>query len=320
MQAFPYVRITDADNINGIDLNDFDGYLMTSPTGFGIYRVAEYITIGNQRVSVDNKPQFYKITFNIDIFGKRPEMEQKYAILRDFIGKNIHKGFRLYYTPLDKTRYINCDILVADKTQKENAYLPIRLEVQPKSLWLDDVKRSSVQQADETGVNLFEFKEREINGVTQYSASFDLVDGLFDEYDKPYYAVSFSSGTINQVLLYNGGQETSPLLIRVYGVAINPIIRLAEYGSNEVKQIIEFDNLTIEQGYYLEINSDPENTYIHLVNAKTGERFDRENYAKLESNIYMTLPTGNWVMTISDESGVNQAYTDVFYSNQYYGG
>ena len=63
MEPFRYVKITDVDNTTSIELNDFDGYLMTSPSGFGIYRTVEYVTIGNQRVMVANSNSFNKITF-----------------------------------------------------------------------------------------------------------------------------------------------------------------------------------------------------------------------------------------------------------------
>lgn len=319
MVAFRHAKITNFNNTAGIELNDFDGYLMTSPTGFGIYRVVEYITVGNQRMTVDNRPQFNKITFNIDIFGTREEMEQKYAKLRNFISKNLKQGFRLYYKPLDESRYIYCDITIVDKTEKALGYLPIKLEIQPKSLWLSDVQKNSVQQAV-TGGNLFVFEERTINDQTYYSASFDLIEGLKDEYDRNIYAINFASDALNQVTLYNAGEETTPLIIRIYGTAVNPLIRLYKYGSNIASQIIEFNDLTILDGYYLEINSNPESNYIELVNEATGERFDREDYVRLDTNVYMNLPQGNWNIIVTDESGENEAFTNIFYTNQYYGG
>lgn len=316
---FPYVRITDVNNTEGIDLNDFDGYLMTSPTGFGIYRTGEYIEVGNQRISTDNKPAFRKITFNIDIFGKRSEMESKYAVLRDFISRHIKKGFRLYYQAYDEMRYIKCDINIADKTQKESAYLPVRLEIQPKSLWLIDVKKVSVEQVAQGG-NIFKFKQRQVNGETVYSAKFELKPDLYDEYGRLFYATAFYTGASSQAILYNRGAETTPLIIRIYGECTNPIVRLYKQDTNIVSQVITFDNLTIGTNYYLEINSDPENNYIELVNNLTGERFNAEQYANIESNMYMNLPQGNWVIDVADETGFNKCYTDIFYSNQYYGG
>lgn len=319
MVTFRHVRISDKDNTTSIELNDFNGYLMTSPTGFGIYRISEYINIGNQRVSVSNYPQFNKIKFNVDIFGKRYEQEERYAKLRDFISTHMKQGFRLYYNPLNEERYINCDILIVDKSEKQNAYLPIAIEVQPKSLWLTDVKKQSLQQTISSG-NLFEFHNNIVNNEEYYGATLSIYDDILDEFDENYYGFAFPSGNSNIVIINNIGQEQTSALIRIYGEAVNPIISLFKHSTGELNQIIRFDNLVIEEGYYLEINSSVENPYIHLVNERTGERFDREGFADINSNIYITLPIGLWDMTISDENGSSTMHTDVFYTNQYYGG
>ena len=316
---YPHVRITNINNTKGIDLNDFDGYLMTSPTGFGIYRTSEYITVGNQRISADNRPTFQKINFNIDIFGKRAEMEQKYAILRDFISQNIKKGFRLYYQAHDQMRYIKCDINIVDKTQKMSAYLPVKLEIQPKSLWLVDENKINTSQGRQTG-NIFKFKLRTINEASYDSAVFDFYSGVLDEYGDPYYSMEFFTGATAQAILHNTGSETTPLIIRIYGECINPFVRLFKYGSSIASQTIVFENLEIPDGYYLEINSSPDTNYIELVNERTGQRYDRESFASIDSNMYISLPQGDWVIDVSDETGLNKCYSDIFFSNQYYGG
>lgn len=316
MVNFRHLKITNSDNTESIELNDFDGYLMTSPTGFGIYRISEYTNVGNQRINTSNRASFQKITFNVLILGNRNEWENKYAVLRDFVSKNLKNGFRIYYTPFKETRYIKCDINIVDKAEKDMSNLPVKFEVQPLSLWLSDVQKETIQQIRDDD-NLFVFGENEYGG---YSATFNLDENINDDYGRAYYSIKFGGGSLQSVVLNNTGTESTPLKLRVYGNAINPFIRLKKYGSGVVNQLIEFNNLEIPDGYYLEINSDPANTYIELVNKSTGERFDREDFAKIESNIYITLPQGRWVLDVTDESGVNKCYAEVFYANQFYGG
>lgn len=316
MVSFRHLTITNEAQTERIDLNDFDGYLMTSPTGFGIYRTSEYITIGNQRVQTNNRQTFQKITFTVTILGERNDWEVKYANLRDFISRNIKSGFRLYYTPHEDTRYIKCDINIVDKTEKDRANLPIRFEVQPLTLWLTDEQKDSVQQDTEDD-NLFAFTE---NSYDEYSADFELVQDLEDDYERPVYAISFGAFSLQVATLINTGTETTPLKIKIYGEAINPYITLKRYGRNNVVQSVKFNNLTIPDGYYLEIDADPVNTHIELVNNETGERFDRSDYADIETNMYLTLPVGRYNLEVTDESGTNKCYAEVFYANQYYGG
>ena len=314
MVNFRQVTITNADNTDKLELNDFDGYIMTAPTGFGVYRTSEYITVGNQRIRADNKPTFEKITFNVLIMGGRSTWETKYAILRDFISKYMKTGFRLYYTPEEETRYIKCDINILDKTEKDRANLPVKLDIQPLSLWLADVQKDTIQQATASG-NMFAFKE---NDYDEYSAVFAELQDVEDEYERQYYSIAFGGGASQVAVLNNTGTETTPLVIRIYGRAVNPMITLKKYGSNEVVQYIQFNGLTIESGYYLEINSDPASTYIELVNRSTGQRFDRESYASIESNMYIVLPQGKYVLGVTDETQNSRA--EAFFSNQFYGG
>lgn len=302
MEPFRYVKITDVDNTTSIELNDFDGYLMTSPSGFGIYRTAEYVTIGNQRVMVANSNSFNKITFNIDIFGTRTEQEQKYAELRDFISNNIDNGFRLYYRPLDNTRYVECDILIVGKTEKALGYLPISLEIQPKTLWLQDVQKTSVAVSTDSNVNQF------------------ILPASFLENANGYYTIAFGRSDVSVALLENAGIDTTPMVIRIYGHAVNPLLTLIEYGKSEAVQVVGFNDLEIPAGYYLEINSNPKNAYVHLVEEKTGYRIDRESFVNLETNVYMRLPKGKWNLLVEEESQEGKCFIEVFFSNQYYGG
>lgn len=314
MVEFRHITITNEENTERIDLNDFDGYLMTSPTGFGIYRTSEYITIGNQRVKTNNKNNFQKITFNVLILGDRNELENKYTKLRDFISRNLRKGFRLYYTPFDETRYIKCDINIVDKTEKDRANLPVKMEIQPLTLWLIDDRKVSIRQSGSEDDNLFIFAEDD-----DYSAVFRFRQGRTDEYNRAIYSISFISNVLQSATLNNVGMEDVPLKIRIYGKAVNPFITLRKYGG-AVVQSVKFNDLTINSGYYLEINGDATDTYIELVNISTGERLDRESYADIETNIYLTLPVGKYSIEITEESQEQEGYTEVYYSNQYYGG
>lgn len=319
MIPFPYCRITDKNNNEGIDLNDFNGYLMTSPSGFGIYRTSEYITIGNQRIAIDNKPTFRKITLNIDIFGKRLEVEEKYSKLRDFISKHINNGFRLYYIKNNETRYINCDINIVDKKIREKSHLPVGLEITPKSLWLIDVSKSSVTQTT-TESNLFRFKENNLDGETYYSAIFENQENLIDEFGREIYGIKFKISATNEATLSNVGAETSPLVIRIYGDCVNPVVKLYKYGNPKLYQYVKFDNLVVPKGFYLEINANADNNYIQLVNSNTGDRIDRESYVDIESNVYLNLPVGEYLIQVTDDTQSNNCYCDIFYQNQYYGG
>lgn len=314
MVEFRHITITNEGNTERIDLNDFDGYLMTSPTGFGIYRTSEYITIGNQRVKTNNRNNFQKITFNVLILGERNEWENKYAKLRDFISKNLKKGFRLYYTPFEETRYIKCDINIVDKAEKDSANLPIKLEIQPLTLWLVDDRKVSIRQSEAEENNLFIFAEAD-----DYSAVFRFQQDRTDEYGRSVYSISFISNDFQVATLNNVGMEDTPLKIRIYGKAVNPFITLRKYGGGVV-QSVKFNDLTINAGYYLEINSDATDTHIELVNIETGARFDRENYADISTNIYLTLPVGKYDIEVTEESEEQGGYTEVYYSNQYYGG
>lgn len=321
MANYRQFTITNEARTESIALNDFNGFLATTPTGLGIYRESEYINIGNQRVATNNMQEFRKITLNVTILGERLTWEQKYANLRDFISRNLKNGFRLYYTPQDQTRYIKCDILIADKGEKDRGNLPIKLEIQPLTLWLDDVQVESVRKEVE-GENLFEFKLNENltddYGRPWYSANFEPMNYVIE--DRDVYAISFGSIASQLTTLNNTGTETTPLLIRIYGRAINPYITLRRYGSDLVEQSISFSGLTIESGYYLEVNSDPTDTHIELVDMATGERFDRASFADIDTNIYIQLPTGKWTIEITEESGEEECYAQIFFANQNYGG
>ena len=320
MVNYRQFTITNEDRTESLQLNDFNGYLATSPTGLGIYRQNEYIVIGNQRVKTTNRQSFQKITLNVLILGERSSFETKYNTLRDFISRNLKKGFRLYYTP-EFTRYIKCDITMADKTEKSLGNLPIKLEIQPLSLWLDDVQVETVRKEIE-GENMFEFKLNEDltddYGRPWYSANFEDNDLTVDGRDM--YAISFGAIASQVTTLNNSGTETTPVVIRIFGKAVNPYITLKAYGSDEIAQSVAFRSLTIENGYYLEISSNPTDTHIELVNITTGERFDRSNSADIDTNMYIELPTGRWSIEVTEESTEQESYSQIFFANQNYGG
>lgn len=316
MVNYRNMAITNENGTEVFDLNEFGNYIMTSPTGLGIYRASEYIVVGNQRVRADNKATFQKITFNVLIMGERNDWENKYAQFRDFISRNIKNGFRLYYTPFEETRYIKCDINIVDKTEKDRANLPIKIEVQPLSLWLSDVVKESIQQESDD-FNMFIFAE---NDYDEYSAVFDEVDDLEDDYERQVYAISFGASASQTATIVNSGFEPTPLNIRIYGVAVNPYVALKRYDNGEVVQSVKFSDLTIPDGYYLEINADATDTHIELVNISTGERFDKEDYADIDTNMYLTLPVGRFNITITDEGTDNKCFAEILYANQYYGG
>ena len=148
--TFRKVKITNNIGTESIELNDFDGYLMTSPTGLGIYLNNDYLVLANRRIRTDQKNAFNDIKFNIEIYGDtRDDVEAKYIQLRNFISKNRVNGFKFYYiasgTRFSKyNKYINCDIKILDKTEKSGInYMSVPLTLEPRSLWKTDEQKSS---------------------------------------------------------------------------------------------------------------------------------------------------------------------------------
>ena len=305
------IWLTDKDNLERFDFTAFGDFIFTNPTSLGIYRQKNFLIVNNQRITVQDVPSFKNITGTIIIKGKYSELESKYATLRDFISKHIKNGFRLYLkTENNKpARYVNCDIDTLDKTEKVTGTIVVPINILPKSLWLGDVSGASISQQVNVN-NIFAFTD---------TLKFIERDGMIDEYNKTYYSIAFVDSATSEAFVFNGGEETTPLLIRVYGEATNPYIRLKDFATGQVLQSVKFNNLTINADGYLEINSNPEFAYIEIVNKITGERQNVENYADQETTIFMNLPVGSFVIETSDDVADNVVDTRVFFTNQYKG-
>lgn len=302
------IWLTDKDNKDIFKFDNFGDFIFTAPTKFGIYRDKNFLIINNARVEIADVPRFEDITGIIIIRGSNNELEGKYALLRDFISKYNNVGFRLYVKTQENkdARYINCSINTLDKSEKTGlTTMSVPINIQPKSLWQGDVVGVSVAQSYEN-LNTFRF-----NGYN-FGASFK--SNNFDSY-----SIAFGGGQISQAYVRNDGEEQSPLLIRVYGDAVNPFVKLRDFNTGEILQSVKFDGLTIANGNYLEINSNADNTYIEVVNEITGERVDVEDYADQTTNIYMSIPMGSYIIETSDDVPTNLVRTRVFFANQYKG-
>ena len=65
-------------------------------------------------------------------------------------------------------------------------------------------------------------------------AQFNEVQGVTDEYGRPYYAIEFGDNLGSDALLINKGSEEVSTIIRVYGPVLNPFIRLYKKGQSNV--------------------------------------------------------------------------------------
>lgn len=178
-RAFTLYNIEKTDYI---ELNDLGGYLVSSPTGLGIYLNNSYLNVGTERILTGQTLSFRPITLTIDIVGgTRQAVEGKYNDLRDFIAKYKRGGFRLAYKPHEgsyvtrdgeekpfQERYIECDIKDFDKTEKATSrYMPIPVNIEPRTYWRIDETEYSTEVIP-TATNMFEFKEQGYNTPINY--------------------------------------------------------------------------------------------------------------------------------------------------------
>ena len=306
------IWLTNSDNSQKFEFTDFGDFIFSAPTSLGIYRQKEFLIVNNQRIEVNDVPSFKAITGTIIIKAPNKDLEGKYATLRDFVSKYNDTGFRLYVQTQEtkQARYINCAIESIDKTEKATANtMLIPITILPKSLWQGDVDTASIVQS----INVegsFRFSGEGVRFSNRQFAN---------EFGNTVYGVAFTSGVLSQALLFNAGEETTPLVIRVYGEAVNPFIKLRDFETGEILQSAKFNDLTISAGDYLEINANPDKAYMEVVNIATGERRDVSDYVQQDSNAYLNLPMGNYVLESTDDVSTNAVATRVFFTNQYKG-
>lgn len=303
-----YLKLASAKNpdTDFIELNDFNGFLCTSFQSIGISRKFEFLEIKNRQLTVDNKPNFKKYSLTIEILSKYSEYEQKHRELITFLDRNKKDGFRLYFKPNDgmETRYCLCDIETSTRPEKLQ---PVILTLAQNSLWFgEENKRTTAYIVKEEG-NLFAFK----NDNGYYSASFSL-----DEDVPNYHCITFYSNIETQASIENKGYNEIPLNMKIYGPCVNPIVSL--YRKNEVKPIRQLQVFAnVNEGYYLEINSNVLENGVWYVNKKTQER---KSYNELVNNKlgspYLYIDNGEYYVVVEDD-GHNVCIMDIFWKEEY---
>lgn len=302
-----YLKITSAENpSDGIELNDFNGYLCTSFTTLGISRQYETLAVGNRQFSVDNKPKFKDYSLTVHILTKYSLWEQYYRKLINFFDRNKKSGFRLYYNPYNgnssdnRTRYILCDIKTTTKTEKMQ---PITLTVSQNSLWLGEDKIVNSISIVDTTSNIFAFKQDD----DLYCAAFKA--------DNNYYCISFYSGVTNKIIITNDCYNEIPLVIRIYGECVNPLISIFRVDEAAVIHNIQILK-NVDKNHYIEINSYINENGVWLVNENTGEKQDYSEF--VNNNLgspYVYIDNGEYEIKITD--GINNIQGIILYNEEY---
>lgn len=302
------IKIASAKNpdIDFIELNDFNGFLCTQFQTLGISRKVDFLTIKNRNIPVDNKPVFKKYSLVIEILTEYSKYETKYYQLISFLDRNKQDGIRLYYKPYDdrEERYCMCSIESTTKTEKRQ---PVVLNLTQNSLWLGIQKEAHSSQQKESGGNLFVFD----NDNGYYSASFSL-----DEDMANYYCIAFYSGLNQEASINIDGYNEVPLRILVFGKCINPEILLYKKGKEEpIKKFQVYE--VIDEGFYLEINSNLLENGVWEVNESTGEKRDlTEVVDYANGSPYFYLDNGVYHIVAKDIGG-NECVTRVYWREEY---
>lgn len=293
-----------------IDLADFDKYLLLSPNNIGFSLTNSYILLGNQRSRTNQQIDFNNLTATIQVSGSnRDEWEANYNALRTFFAKNKDNGYQLWLATRTGDlksvgKYIVCDIKEVNKTDKERYGILVGIVLQPKSLW-------QVNRRQEIDFSVTE--DTDILGFLEHT------DGYYYGWQAEYsYEIKYFNTIDGKETIQNSGDAEAPLLIQVNGVAVNPHISLINI-AGEVIQSCQI-NLTLSANQYIEINSDPDNLYIKLVdtNAQT-ERLVLNSEVNNSYSTYLTVPVGEYTLRISDDEN-NNISGQVTYSLQYLGG
>jgi hypothetical protein len=198
-----------------------------------------------------------------------------------------------------------CDIESSNRPEKMQ---PVLLTLSQGSLWFGEEQIKITSHQEESG-NLFVFYEdKDIEDY--YSASFSL-DTEIDNY----YCVSFYQGIKTTAMIVNNSYAEIPLNIKIIGPCVNPVISL--YRKNEDTPIRQTGIFaTIDNGYYLEINSNIRENGVWYVNAKN-EKID---YIELVDNSlgspYLYIDNGEYYITVKDD-GSNVCVVEISYKEEY---
>lgn len=289
------IRLYGLDNGKTIDFSTFDKYIFTDLTGVGSKVVNEYMDVGYKRIRISQTKEYQDITGTIEVVGEtRDDWERNYDELRDFCAKNRKTGIKLFYSALpNKERYIICDINVTGKGEKAKSYLPINFVVNTKTNWLEDKEIDTQLIKQDLNEKSLGFYESDLTGDWKYSYGF-LYNAQLD-----YYSYKFEGNAIGQAVLINNGDDTTPLLITIFGECLNPIVSLIDVNGNTL-QTAKINTL-VDEGERLIINSDIDNLAVRLITS-IGTIIDKTSVVDTDRTTYIELPVGTYTLRVIDAS------------------
>jgi len=289
------IRLYGLDSGKTIDFSTFDKYIFTAPTGFGFKINNEYMDVGYKRIRISQIKEYQSISGTIEVVGEtRDDWERNYNELRDFCAKNKKTGIKLFYSALpNKERYIICDINEVGKTEKSKAYLPINFVIDTKTNWLEDKEIDTQLVKEDITEKSIGFYESDLTGDWKYSY------GFFYNADIDYYSYRFEGNAIGQAELINNGDETTPLLVTIYGICQDPLVNLIDANGNIVQSAKI--NTAVSEGERLIINSDIDNLAVRLITT-TGTIIDKTGSVDTDRTTYIELPIGIYTLQVIDEN------------------
>lgn len=166
--------------------------------------------------------------------------------------------------------------------------------------WWDDMQDVQVSWVGPSGVI-----ESSVEHVVVVFAGGDTEAGR--TYDLTFDRVYPSSTPVGATYVTNAGNVTAPLVMRLYGPVTNPRI-----GNETTGEVLEFDDLTIPEGEYVEI--DTAASTILLNGDPALSRFDRVNWAV--STLWQ-LPPGTSVVRYYPETFTVPAQAELRYHDAY---
>jgi hypothetical protein len=288
------IRLYGLDNGKTIDFSTFDKYIFTAPTGFGFKVNNEYMDVGYKRIRISQTKEYQSISGTIEVVGEtRDDWERNYNELRDFCAKNKKTGIKLFYSALQNVeRYIICDINEVGKTEKSKAYLPINFVIDTKTNWLEDKEIDTQLVKQDLNEKSMGFYETDLTGDWKYSYGF-----LYNA-DLDYYSYKFEGNAVGEAVLINNGDDTTPLLITIFGECNNPTVLLLDVNGNTLQSAKI--NTLVDENQRLIINSDIDNLAVRLITA-TGTIIDKTAYVDTDRTTYIELPVGTYTLRVLDE-------------------
>ncbi len=289
------IRLYGLDNGKTIDFSTFDKYIFTAPTGFGFKVNNKYMDVGYKRIRISQTKEYQSISGTIEVVGEtRDDWERNYNELRDFCAKNKKTGIKLFYSALQNVeRYIICDINEVGKTEKSKAYLPINFVIDTKTNWLEDKEIDTQLIKQDLNEKSMGFYETDLTGDWKYSYGF-----LYNA-DLDYYSYKFEGNAVGEAVLINNGDDTTPLLITIFGECNNPTVLLLDVNGKTLQSAKI--NTLVDENQRLIINSDIDNLAVKLITA-TGTIIDKTSVVDTDRTTYIELPVGTYTLRVIDES------------------